>query len=739
LSNKLCNTFGNTTDLEASQFNILIVEDSKVTNSILTLELSSEGFNCFSAFSLKEARELLKDVKIDYILLDINLPDGNGSELIHELENSSEKIFVLTGDDDSDFREQTYQRGVIDFIVKDLNFSHKIGQIVCSIEQLERNKNSTILMITNSKETESSISELLQNRYYNIVVADNEKDILKTIEENIIDLIIFDTSISCIHPVQFMQNNNFISTINKISVILLSENFEASMIRDGLKVGIVEFITKPIVSEELVLKVDLWIDYKRKNDQVQCSMQLLEEYKDAVDESSIVSKANISGILTYVNKEFCDISGYKEEELLGKNHNIVRHPDMPKEVFADLWHTIKDLKKSWRGKVKNRTKDGGYYWVNALIKPIINADGEIEEFIGIRNDITEQEEVKEYFEDKLKGSQVDLAHSIKLSQEYESAIDRFTAIIKTDTKNLITFANENFCKLSGFSLEELVGKNCKVLRHKNHHKVGDCKDIEERLAKKEHVKISFTNVAKDGSLYFTDTVVYPIEDSQGEIHEHLHLMHNITELTNIHTEIEDTQKEIVYKMGEIGESRSKETGYHVKRVAEYSKLLAELYGLSVEDAETIFIVSPMHDIGKVAIPDAILKKPGRLTNEEFDIMKTHAEIGHSVLKGSDRKLLKAAAIVANEHHEKWNGLGYPRGLKEEQIHIYGRITAVADVFDALGSDRAYKKAWNDEKILNLFKEERGKHFEPKLIDLFFENLDEFFAIRDKYKDISEVE
>ncbi len=202
-------------------------------------------------------------------------------------------------------------------------------------------------------------------------------------------------------------------------------------------------------------------------------------------------------------------------------------------------------------------------------------------------------------------------------------------------------------------------------------------------------------------------------------------------------EIEETQREVVFTMGAIGESRSKETGNHVKRVAEYSRILAMAYGLDAKEAEMLKQASPMHDIGKVAIPDSILNKPGKFTNSEFDIMKTHAELGCSMVSNSDRPLMKAAAIVAYEHHEKWNGKGYPNGTKGEDIHIYGRITAIADVFDALGSDRCYKKAWDDDKIFNLFKEESGEHFDPKLIDLFFENLDEILEVRDKFQDVYE--
>lgn len=199
-------------------------------------------------------------------------------------------------------------------------------------------------------------------------------------------------------------------------------------------------------------------------------------------------------------------------------------------------------------------------------------------------------------------------------------------------------------------------------------------------------------------------------------------------------EIEETQKEIIFTMGEIGESRSKETGNHVKRVAEYSYILARGIGMPEEEAEVLKMASPMHDIGKVAIPDEVLKKPGKLTDEEFRIMQSHTVIGYNLLKNSKRHILRTAAIVAHEHHEKWNGRGYPQGLSGEGIHIYGRITAVADVFDALGSDRVYKKAWELDRIINLFKAERGEHFDPRLVDVFLDKLPELLEIRDRYSD-----
>ncbi|MFX3635289.1 MAG: HD domain-containing phosphohydrolase [Candidatus Pristimantibacillus sp.] len=200
----------------------------------------------------------------------------------------------------------------------------------------------------------------------------------------------------------------------------------------------------------------------------------------------------------------------------------------------------------------------------------------------------------------------------------------------------------------------------------------------------------------------------------------------------LHEEIIETQKEIIVVMGEIGENRSKETGNHVKRVAEYSYQIALGLGMTESEASLLRMASPMHDIGKVGIPDAILLKPGKLTDEEFAIMQTHVDIGYQLLRNSKRKILQAAAIVASQHHEKWDGTGYPRGIQGEDIHLYGRITAIADVFDALGSDRVYKAAWDLDRIFALLQEERGKHFDPRVVDAFFNQLPYLLEIRDNY-------
>jgi len=203
---------------------------------------------------------------------------------------------------------------------------------------------------------------------------------------------------------------------------------------------------------------------------------------------------------------------------------------------------------------------------------------------------------------------------------------------------------------------------------------------------------------------------------------------------NLHQEIEATQRELIYRLGEAVEKRSKETGGHVKRVALISELLARKYGLDDVHASNIKLASPLHDIGKIAIPDNVLNKPGSFEPEEWEIMKTHAHIGFEMLSSSRKPLLKMAATIAKEHHENWDGSGYPGGLSGQDIDIAGRITALADVFDALGSKRCYKEAWPISDIEKEMRALSGVKFDPDLVEIMLQNIEEFVAFREHYPD-----
>ena len=199
-------------------------------------------------------------------------------------------------------------------------------------------------------------------------------------------------------------------------------------------------------------------------------------------------------------------------------------------------------------------------------------------------------------------------------------------------------------------------------------------------------------------------------------------------------EIEETRLSIIQRLGRAAEYKDNETGLHVIRMAWYTKLLAEKVSHNQEWIELLYNSAPMHDIGKIGIPDNILCKPGKLDADEWQIMMTHSAIGGEILGHDNSPLLKLAVEVAINHHEKFNGQGYPNGLAGENIPLSARIVAIADVFDALTSERPYKKPWPIEKAINLIKEESGQHFDPKLVPLFIECMPEIVKIKKLYND-----
>ncbi|MEA1982988.1 MAG: response regulator [Campylobacterota bacterium] len=464
--------------------------------------------------------------------------------------------------------------------------------------------NYAILYVEDTSSVRDFVKVIFEtNEIENVVFASNGEEALAAYKQKAFDLVITDMLMPIMDGFELIEKIKILNT-NQIFMMVTGLESKSDLIR-AIELRVNYFIEKPIKPTKFMSVLNESFELIKQKRDAQLNTLLLSQYKTTIDDTTIVSKTDTDGNITYANSRFCEVSQYSVEELMGKNHRLLRSEKMSKEFFVEMWKTISS-KKTWKGVVTNKAKDGSTYVVDSVIVPLLDLNNNIIEYMSIRRDITELELYKE--------------------------------------------------------------------------------DLKKQL-----------------DLAVSDVI--------------------------------DTQKEVVYTMGAIGETRSKETGNHVKRVANYSYTLARLVGLSEEKSELLKLASPMHDIGKVGIADSILNKPGKLTFDEFEIMKTHATLGYEMLKSSSRDILKTSATVAYEHHEKWDGSGYPRGLKGEEIHIYGRITAVCDVFDALGADRCYKKAWPLEKILDLLKENRGTHFDPTLIDLFIENIDKFLEIRDMYKDV----
>ncbi len=198
--------------------------------------------------------------------------------------------------------------------------------------------------------------------------------------------------------------------------------------------------------------------------------------------------------------------------------------------------------------------------------------------------------------------------------------------------------------------------------------------------------------------------------------------------------LEKAYRETIYKLSAAAEYKDKETKNHIVRTGIFAKMIGQKLGLDEDSCQTLLFATPMHDIGKIGIPDSILLKPGKLSPSEWKIMQRHTLIGYEILKDSDSELLNVAAQIALEHHENWDGSGYPRGLKGQSISLFGRIAAVVDVFDALTSKRPYKEAWSIDRVVDYFEKEKGRKFQRELAQILLDNIDEFVQVKRQFPD-----
>jgi len=217
-----------------------------------------------------------------------------------------------------------------------------------------------------------------------------------------------------------------------------------------------------------------------------------------------------------------------------------------------------------------------------------------------------------------------------------------------------------------------------------------------------------------------------------QLHKHTEdLTTNYAALKKAHIELEEAYLDTIHRLVLAAEYKDEDTGGHIMRMSRYSALIAEKLILPSKEVQNILYASPMHDLGKIGIPDSILMKPGKLTEEEFATMKTHCTIGANLLSYSKSEVLKVGEEIAISHHEKWNGKGYPQGLSGDKIPLVGRIAGLADVFDALISKRPYKDPYPIETAVDIIRKERGEHFDPDIVDVFLENVDEILEIQEE--------
>jgi PAS domain S-box-containing protein len=512
-------------------------------------------------------------------------------------------------------------------------------------------------------------------------------------------------------------------------IIVLSAYNDMEFLFRAIDIGITQYITKPVSVERLLNKFSEIAENLAALQEQRRDRRLLEQYRMLVDKSAIVTKIDPDGHINYVNAKFSELSGFSAQELVGRNISDLRHSDERPDLMGSIW-SILIKGEPWAGIIKNRTRDGGMFVVESSLIPIVDERDVVREVVSLDVDITDIYLNYETLVEALSRSEHSLEEQRHFLSEYKRALELGTCICVTDAGGRILSVNRQFAGILGYNQPELRDRMLKDI-------APDCDDshfVGLAQAMDGHSSRVVSLYRKDGTETVFSVVFVGVRDLAGLIDSVILVCQDITESLRLTKALLETQRELLFVMGEVVENRSQETGQHVKRVAEISRLLALKSGLDQEQAEMIKVSSPMHDIGKVGIPDAILHKPGKLDAAEFETMKMHSTLGFGILKDLERPLLQMAARIAHEHHERYDGTGYPRGLKGTDISIEGRIVAIADVLDALGHERIYKPAWSESEIREYFRAQQGRQFDPHLVDLLFANWDDIVAIGERYKD-----
>lgn len=400
--------------------------------------------------------------------------------------------------------------------------------------------------------------------------------------------------------------------------------------------------------------------------------------------------------------------GVSAEEATGRRFDelglIPRKSDEVAEAMrARLIEGVK-----WEGEIGLRDTEGRSFPALVTNSPMRDERGEIAGYVGVVMDLTERQTIED--EVGLQGHLLDQVEA---------------AVIATDLANRITHWNRGAEKLYGWSAAEALGRLAPELNAL----AGDPDTLRDSVTERSGEEGSWEGEIevrrKDGSTFPAFATNSTVRDPSGEISGYVGVSVDITEPQRIEEEARAAQLETIKRLAIAVEERDPETGGHIGRIGNFAAMIAERLGMDPDRVGLIRVSSTMHDVGKVGIADDILLKPGKLSDEERAVMQTHTSIGHHILAGSGADLLDLAASIALTHHEHVDGGGYPAGLSGEDIPVEGRIVAVADVFDALTSDRVYRKAFSVGRAIEIMEEGRGSQFDPKILDVLIENLESF--------------
>lgn len=360
--------------------NVLLIDSSSIVRSVIRKLFNyDKNLLIYEASTLEEAKEQLEKNEFFVVVTNLTLPDANRFEILDFLSKKNLPTIIFSSTVNSDYLEDYYPN-IIDYVLKDANGFKHVHKLILAMRYCYKKE---ILLVEDSKTQMIFTESILKKFSLKVISVDNGIDALKVIDENYnLALILSDYEIPEMNGFELTKSIRLHKVYNLIPIIVITSNNSSELKTKLYKYGVNDIIYKPILKEELIVKVsDIFLNMKH--------IEEINSFNTLVDRNIITSITDKRGIITAASEAFCKISGYSKEELIGKNHNIVRHPDTPSSVFEEMWKTIKSG-NTWKGEIKNRKKDGSFYWVNAVIEPILSNDSDILGYTAIRYDITDK-------------------------------------------------------------------------------------------------------------------------------------------------------------------------------------------------------------------------------------------------------------------------------------------------------------------------------------------------------------
>jgi PAS domain S-box-containing protein len=588
-----------------------------------------------------------------------------------------------------------------------------------------------------------------------------------------------------------LAKNGSIVTISLALSPLLGPNGELEgIVGIGLDVTEEERQTREIIRQNKEIKkqnleiIRLTDVQELQSDDTTLEVEELSE-RDELLRGILHSSAQISVILTdfqqnirYWNKGAENIFGYSEQEITGKKITKI-YPQERHELQAieKLRKRVLENKTTFQEKVAQVAKDGSQLVISLTLSPVVGSDGEITGLVGVGIDVTEDErksrelaarneeivkQSKEIMsllaekEDQIEEKTLEIARIAQREEFLKGILNSSTqvSVIQTDPDQVVRFWNKGAENIFGYKRREMMGQSINKLYPPDAFTAETVETLRDLMQSKTGtVHARMKQISKAGEEKVISLAISPMKNALGKFQGIVGIGLDVTEEERQKEAVKRTQDVTIRSLAQLAESRDEETGAHLLRIQEYCRVLCKELSkrdryksiLSDRFIDDLVRSSVLHDIGKVAIPDAILMSPRKFTQEELAIMKRHTVVGGEALEraveelGMEATFLSVGRDIAFHHHERWDGDGYPKGLQQNDIPLSARIVALVDVYDALTSERRYKKALSHEEACRMIEEGRGTHFDPDLVDVFKEISDQFLTIRTHYAEEAELE